>query len=193
MKGKIEQDRKNIEEANKRFQSSARVGGDAPAWLKNESGVLEDSTALKRPNTGMWVPQSEQSQDLRANQSVEESMAEMRKEVQKAVSQAMKVPMRRVSRSAAKKEKKLTEVEEEQKTNREDSARSNEQQSKFQEESASNYNLAIGESTLQGQIGSNIVTQSAYGGEKFKLCLDSDEEPYESKMAQTGMESVKSK
>ena len=38
----------------------------------------------------------------------------------------MKVPMRRVSRSAAKKEKKLTEVEEEQKTNREDSARSNE-------------------------------------------------------------------
>ena len=61
MKGKIEQDRKNIEEANKRFQSSARVGGDAPAWLKNESGVLEDSTALKRPNTGMWVPQSEQS------------------------------------------------------------------------------------------------------------------------------------
>lgn len=56
MKGKIEQDRKNIEEANKRFQSSARVGGDAPAWLKNESGVLEDSTALKRPNTGMWVP-----------------------------------------------------------------------------------------------------------------------------------------
>ena len=57
MKGKIEQDRRSIEEANKRFQSSARVGGDVPSWLKNEPGVLEESTTLKRPNTGIWMPQ----------------------------------------------------------------------------------------------------------------------------------------
>lgn len=96
------------------------MGGDAPSWLKNEPGVLEESTALKRPNTGMWMPEA--SQELKASQSVEESMAEMRKEVQKAVNSAMKVPMRRVSRSAAKN-KKLTEVEEEEKASLEGTAR----------------------------------------------------------------------
>ena len=51
-------------------------------------------------------------------------MAEMRKEVQRAVDSANRVPMRRVSRSAAKVNKKLTEVEEELKANLEHTDRS---------------------------------------------------------------------
>ena len=54
-------------------------------------------------------------------------MAEMRKEVQRAVDSANRVPMRRVSRSAAKVNKKLTEVEEELKANLEHTDRSEQQ------------------------------------------------------------------
>ena len=41
MRHKVIHDSKSIEEANKRFQSSARVSDGAPAWLKSDQ-IQED-------------------------------------------------------------------------------------------------------------------------------------------------------